>query len=238
MSEWKAKRFWKEARIAEQANGYGVMLDSRPVRTPAKAELVVPSRALAEEIAREWDAQEGEIKPQAMPVTRAVNAAIDKVSVQHAEVADLLADYGDSDLLCYRADAPDGLVARQTEAWDPMLDWAERTLGARLVPVRGVIHQPQNPAALSTLRRQVHDMDVFTLTAFHDLVGLSGSLILGFAALSGQHDIRHLWALSRIDETWQEEQWGKDDEATAMAAAKQSGFLSAKRFHELAQQTD
>lgn len=234
MSEWKAKRFWKEARVTEQNGGYTVLLDTRPVRTPAKAELRVPSRALAEAIAREWDAQEGEIQPQAMPVTRAANAAIDKVSIQHAEVADLLADYGDSDLLCYRAESPQGLVARQAEAWDPMLDWAERELGARLKPVQGVIHAPQDAAALSTLRRQVHAMDPFALTAFHDLVGLSGSLVIGFAALTDEHDIKALWEMSRIDETWQEEQWGKDDEASATAAAKESAFIAAKRFHDLA----
>ncbi|WP_135506594.1 ATP12 family chaperone protein [Roseovarius aestuariivivens] len=233
MSEWKAKRFWSEAHVTETAGGFGILLDTRPVKTPAKATLAVPTRAMADAIAAEWDAQEGEIKPLTMPVTRAANAAIDKVTPQHAEVADMVAAYGDADLLCYRADAPEGLIARQQEAWDPLLDWAEEALGARLQPVEGVMHRPQDPRALDRLSRQVHAMDAFTLTAFHDLVGLSGSLVIGFAVLHGHQTPEALWSVSRIDETWQEEFWGVDEEARQMALAKRAQFLDAKRFHDL-----
>lgn len=235
MSEWKAKRFWKAASVTEAGGGFSVMLDTRPVRTPAKAEMILPTREMARAVAAEWDAQEGEIKPLTMPVTRAANAAIDKVRVQHAEVADLIAAYGDADLVCYRAEGPESLVERQAEAWDPLLDWAAEEFDARLRPVSGVIHTPQDPDALATLSRQVHAMDSFTLTAFHDLVGLSGSLVIGFAAVAGLHPPDVLWRMSRIDETWQEEQWGIDEEARAVADKKQSEFVNAKTFYDLAQ---
>ncbi|MFN3209214.1 MAG: ATP12 family chaperone protein [Roseovarius sp.] len=234
MSEWKAKRFWKKADVVEETGGYGIALDGRPVKTPAKAALIVPSRPLAEVIAEEWDAQDDLIRPDTMPNTRSANAAIDKVRHQHAEVADLLAAYGDADLLCYRADGPEGLVKRQTEAWDPLLDWAKGRYGARLVPVAGVMHSPQHPDALALLSTQVHGMDDFSLTAFHDLVGLSGSLVIGLAALEDARPAEDLWEASRIDERWQEEQWGVDEEARAVEAIKRAEFLHAKRFHTLA----
>ena len=230
MSAWKSKRFWKEATPTAVDGGFTVTLDGRPVKTPAKRALVMPSIALARAVAAEWDAQEEEVRPQTMPVTRASNAAIDKVAQQHAEVANLLAAYGDSDLLCYRADSPDGLVARQSAAWDPLLDWAADTYGARLNPTVGLMPKPQNPEDLAKLSQEVHAMDNFTLTAFHDLVGLSGSLVIGFAALRDHGSIEDLWQTSRVDEIWQEEQWGEDEEAQEMAAAKRDQFLAAKSF--------
>ena len=153
MSGWAMKRFWSEARIEEAEGGWQVQLDARPIKTPAKAPLVVPTAAFAQAIAAEWDAQDDVIDPNTMPVTRSANAAIDKVRIQHAEVADMLAAYVDSDLLCYRADTPEGLVARQSAQWDPMLDWAEEALDARLEVRVGVMHAPQDPGALSAQRR-------------------------------------------------------------------------------------
>jgi len=233
MSEWKTKRFWTSATVAPDAGGFTVHLDGRPLKTPAKAPLVLPTRALAQAVADEWNAQEDRVDPAQMPFTRAANAAIDKVHAQHAEVAEMIAAYGDSDLTCYRAEAPEELVERQAGAWDPLLDWADSALGARLVPVAGVIHAPQAPDALEALARRVRALDDFALTAFHDLVSLSGSLVIGFAAIEDLHPIESLWEISRIDETWQEEQWGKDEEASADAARKRAAFFHAKRFHDL-----
>ena len=233
MSDWKAKRFWKTASVVARDQGFTVELDGRPVRTPQKSPLIVPSHALATAIAVEWDAQDGVIDPLGMPHTRSANAAIDKVARQHAEVAQMIADYGDSDLLCYRAPGPAELVARQAEMWDPLLDWAEAALGARLHRAAGVIHVPQDPGTLARLSDRVHALDSFALTAFHDLVSLSGSLVLGFAALSGHRPADEIWHLSRVDEDWQAAQWGEDDEATAMAATKRSAFLHAKNFYDL-----
>jgi len=233
MAEWKAKRFWKSAWVAEKDGGFAVELDGRAVKTPAKQALQVPTRAMAEAIAQEWDAQLDVINPNTMPVTKTANAAIDKVTVQHAEVADMLAAYGDSDLLCYRADAPEELIARQAEQWNPMLDWAADALGARLLPRTGVMHIPQDPVAVAVLSRRTHALDAFELAAFHDLVSMSGSLVLGFAAALSARPAGDVWALSRLDELWQEEQWGEDEDATALAEIKRIEFLHAKRMFDL-----
>ncbi len=233
MGEWAQKRFWSEVTVEEDAAGFTIALDGRKVKTPAKAALLVPTRAMAERIASEWDAQVEGVNPATMPTTRSANAAIDKVAIQHGEVADMLSEYGDSDLLCYRADTPMELVARQAEAWDPALDWAAEALGARLVPRTGVLHAPQDPDALARLRERVHALTNFQLAAFHDLVSMSGSLVLGFAAALDWRPIEQVWTLSRVDENWQEEQWGVDEEAAETAAVKQAEFLHAKRFFDL-----
>lgn len=237
MSAKQQKRFWKTTAVAEQDKGFAVALDQRQIKTPAKAALLLPTRPMAEAVAAEWDAQKDVINPLSMPVTRSANAAIDKVRHQHHEVADMLAAYGDTDLLCYRADTPQELVARQLEQWDPALDWAHDTLGARLIPRRGVIHQSQSKAALERLAPPVHRMSDFELAAFHDLVSLTGSLILGFAAAANWRDADAIWQLSRVDEIWQEEQWGADEEAQEQAEIKRAAFLHAKRFMDLCQTT-
>ncbi|MEJ2021051.1 MAG: ATP12 family protein [Maritimibacter sp.] len=227
MSDWQPKRFWKLADVAEADGGYSVELDGRPVRTPSKALLVMPSRAMAEAVAAEWNAQEEKLRPDTMPLTRTMNSAIDKVMPQKAEVAALLAAYGETDLICHRADQPAGLVARQAEGWDPLLDWAEEFLGARLVPVAGIIAADQDATALARLADQVLALDVYRLAAFHDLVSLTGSLVLGFAALHDLRPAEDLWNLSRIDEDWQVEKWGHDDEADAHTLLKKQAFLDA-----------
>jgi len=230
MSEWNVNRFWTAAAAHQTGDGFGIGLDGRPIRTPGKAELVVPTQALAQAIAGEWDAQTDKIDPAAMPLTRAANAAIDKVSAQHGEVADMLAAYGDADLLCYRADSPETLVSRQATVWDPFLDWAQSTLGARLQPRRGVVHIPQNQAALETLARQVHALGNFELAAFHDMVSLTGSLILAFATIHRVQPVESIWIASRLDESWQIEQWGSDDEASDLEKQKFQSFATAEKF--------
>ncbi|WP_010137514.1 ATP12 family chaperone protein [Oceanicola sp. S124] len=233
MSDWKPRVFWTRSEAVPTEGGYTVQLDGRPVRTPAKAPLVVPSEPLAQALAGEWAAQAEVVVPATMPLTRTANSAIDKVSVQRAEVAEMLAEYGDADLLCYRAESPAELVARQQQAWDPMLDWAADELGARLAPRQGILHAPQDPEALSRLRARVHAMTPFELAAFHDLVSLTGSLVLGFASFLTTRSDEDLWQLSRIDETWQEEQWGADEEAQAVAALKRVAFEDARQFVSL-----
>ncbi len=232
MSGWKRKRFWTAAAVVAQDDGYAVELDGRRIRTPGKAPLTLPSRAMAQAMAAEWQAQGDEIDPLSMPVTRSANSAVDKVVPQQAEVVRMLTAYGDADLLCYRAEAPAELVARQSRNWDPALDWARAELGVRLEPHAGVMHRPQDPAALAALGRQVQAMTPFQLTGFHDLVTLSGSLVLGFAAARGWRDADEIWSLSRLDELWQHEQWGPDDEAEEMAQTKRRAFLHAKRFFD------
>ncbi len=233
MSDWAAKRFWKEASVIEKDGSFAVLLDGRSVRTPAKAELLVPTAAMATAIAAEWDAQDDTVDPESMPVTRGANAAIDKVTISRDAVIDMLAEYGDSDLLCYRATSPEALVARQSAAWDPVLDWAAEVLNARLLVAQGVMHIPQQPDALAVLRKEVASFDAFALAGLHDLVSLSGSLVLALAVCKGRLSPQEAWQISRVDEHWQIEQWGEDDEATAQESTKRDAFLNAARFFEM-----
>ena len=230
MTEWTARRFWKAAEVRPEAEGWTVCLDGRPVRTLGKRPLVMPTRAMAEAVAEEWAAQGDRVDPASMPVTRSVNSAIDKVVPQKDEVIGALTAYGETDLLCYRADSPDALTARQAEAWDPLLDWAHQTFCARLVAVAGVMPHPQDRAALARLAAPVEAMDAFALTGFHDLVMLSGSLVLALAAVRGRLSATEAWDLSRIDEEYQAELWGRDDEAESTAAIRRDAFLAAERF--------
>lgn len=233
MSAWTARRFWTTASAVPAMGGFAVQLDAKPVRTPLKAPLVLPTLALAEAVAAEWQAQEGKVKPDTMPVTRTANSAIDKVAPQHGAVADMLAAYGTSDLLCYRAEGPEGLIQRQTEGWDPLLTWAADTLSARLLVTTGVIHIAQPTESLVVLSRLVHQLDPFRLAAFHDLVAISGSLVLALAVTRGRLAAADAWALSRIDEDWQISLWGEDEEAAEHAALKRAAFLAADRFYGL-----
>jgi chaperone required for assembly of F1-ATPase len=233
MSGWVAKRFWTDVAVVPEGDAFAVMLDGRPVRTPLKAPLAVPTRGFAEEVAREWAAQEGEIRPAAMPATRLANAAIDKVAAQREEVVEMLASYGGSDLLCYRAEGPEALVDRQAGGWDPVLDWAEQAFGARLRTGQGVMPVAQAEPDLQRLGAPVAAMDPFELAAFHDLVVLSGSLVLGLAVTEGRLSAEEAWRLSRIDEDFQIEEWGEDDEAAETTARRRDAFLDAARFHAL-----
>lgn len=233
MSDWAAKRFWTDVTVEREHEGFGIRLDGRPVKTPAKVALNVPTQSLAEAIAQEWRSIEGKVDPNVMPFTRSANAAIDKVAVQFGDVADMLAAYGGSDMLCYRADAPDSLVTRQSAGWDPLLNWAEDVLGARLVTTIGLMPIEQDHAALANLRTPLMDSTAFELTALHDLIALSGSLVLGLAVAHDRLTPDEAWNLSRIDEVWQAEQWGKDDDALALAEIKRMAFVHAATVYQM-----
>ncbi|MFO1202169.1 MAG: ATP12 family protein [Tabrizicola sp.] len=233
MSVWSARRFWTTASAVPVEGGYTVHLDGRPVRTPLKAPLILPTMGLAEAVAAEWQAQDGKVRPETMPFTRTANSAIDKVAAQQAEVVDMLAAYGDSDLLCYRAEGPADLVARQAAGWDPLLDWAAKALHAPLVATAGVIHIEQPGESLEALHAQVAALTPFQLSAFHDLVAISGSLILALAVTQGRLTAEEAWSLSRIDEDWQISLWGEDEEAAENASLKREAFLQADRFYGL-----
>jgi chaperone required for assembly of F1-ATPase len=233
MAGWKAKRFWKEATADACEGGFTVHLDARPVRTPLKTPLVVPTLAMAQAIAAEWDAQTGLIKPQTMPVTRSANSAIDKIMPQFDEVATLLAAYGASDLICYRAEGPHALVERQAQAWDPIIAWAADAVQAPLISTAGIVHVEQPAASLQQLQSRVFALDEFRMAGLHDLVAISGSLVLAFAVTHRRLSAEEAWTLSRIDETWQRELWGQDDEAAELEAHRHRGFLEADRFYQL-----
>ena len=230
MSDWAAKRFWEKAVPVPLEGGYGVALDGRQVKTPAKAALVVPTQKLAQEIAAEWDAQVKKIDPATMPFTRMANSAIDKVTPQKAEVVAMLAEYGGTDLLCYRALGQEALEERQKAVWDPLLDWAAQVFDAPLIVTKGVIPVDQPESALRRLHAEVERFDSFQIAAFHDLVAISGSLILALAVTRGRISGAQAWDLSRIDETFQIEAWGADEEAAELAAFKRDALLHAERF--------
>jgi chaperone required for assembly of F1-ATPase len=233
MSAWKAKRFWQAATAEACEGGFTVRLDGRAVKTPARRALVLPTLAMAKVIAAEWDAQQGLVKPDTMPATRAANSALDKVAEQFDEVAGLLAAYGETDLLCYRATGPAALVARQADGWDPLLAWCDTTLQAPLTATAGVMHIDQPAASVAVLRDLVHGFTPFQLAAVHDLIAISGSLVLALAVTRGRLTVEQAWDLSRIDETWQNEQWGVDDEAAALESLKHHALLEAARFYGL-----
>jgi len=224
------KRFWKEARSVDAAGVFEVRLDARPVRTPAKAPMVLPTRALADAVAAEWNAQGPDVLPAEMPLTRAANSTIDGVIATRSKVAEALAAYGEADLLCYRAPFPAELAAEQAAGWDPMLDWAAEALGARLLPGEGVMHVTQDPAAVAALASAVAAHDPWELTALHELVTISGSLVLGLAVSHGRLDAPQAWRLSRIDEAWNIREWGEDEEAAAAARRREADFGHAARL--------
>ena len=228
---WKPRaRFWSEVSVVPEEGQFAVRLDARALRTPGEAPLLLPTAPLAEAVAGEWRAIEGEIDPESLPYTKAANTAIDRVARERAAVIEAIAAYGDADLLCYRAEEPEALGARQARAWQPWLDGAARELGAPLAPVEGVMHRPQDPASLAALKAEVARFDAFALTALYDLVTLSGSLVLGLAVARGSLPAAEAWALSRMDEAWQAEQWGIDDEAEQAAERRLAAFLRAERL--------
>lgn len=230
MTGWAPRVFWTAALPEAVEGGFTVRLDGRAVKTPAKAPFVVPTHAMAAAAAAEWAEQEKTVRPETMPVTRAANSAIDKVTAQFDAIVDLLAAYGDSDLLCYRATVPPELIARQAAAWDPLLDWAGAALGAPLRATAGVMHIDQPPESLTRLRALIAAMTPFELAAFHDLVGISGSLVLALAVTRGRLTAEAAWDASRVDDIWQIEQWGEDEEAAAAESFRRQGFMDAARF--------
>ena len=233
MSVWQAKRFWVTAVGEPCEGGFTVRLDARPVKTPARRAMVVPTLAMAQAIAKEWDAQHGLVNPNKMPLTRSANSAIDKVAVQFDAVAAQLAAYAGTDLLCYRATGPAQLITRQTQGWGSVLDWAAVELNAPLTATAGVMHIPQPDQSLQNLSDILFAMSPFQLAAAHDLIAISGSLVLALAVIHGHSSPDQAWQLSRIDETWQNEQWGIDEDAAQLETLKQAAFLDAARFYTL-----
>jgi chaperone required for assembly of F1-ATPase len=222
------KRFYKRAEAAGEAGegGFAVLLDGKPVRTPARRALAAPSRALAAAIAAEWNAQADVIDPGRMPLTRLANVVIDAVAEKSGPVADEIARYLGSDLLCYRADAPEGLVAKETELWDPVLSWARDELGARFVQVQGVIHATQPQEAIAAARAGI-PADIWRLGAASSITTLTGSALLALAVAHGAIDGERAWAAAHADEDWQMAQWGRDDLALARRAFRYAEMRAA-----------
>ncbi|MEX2617959.1 MAG: ATP12 family protein [Alphaproteobacteria bacterium] len=225
------KRFYTEAAVRETSAGaYCVALDGRVMRTPGRELLSLPNRALAEAIVREWAEQPEKIDPKAMPMTRFANTAIDRVRPRRDTVVDEIAAYGETDLLCYRADGPESLAALQDEIWQPHLDWAAERYGARMLVTRQVLHVAQPPDSLSVLRDAVAQRNDFTLSALHTLTAILGSVVLALAVSERRLDAAAAAAASLVDELWQAEKWGHDHEAVSRRDAVQAEIASAARF--------
>jgi chaperone required for assembly of F1-ATPase len=227
------KRAYKQAAARAAEGGWGVALDGRPMRTPAKHELIVPSAALAEAIAAEWDAQQDEIRPATMPLTRLAATAIDRTRTQRELVVAEAANYAGTDLVCYRAEHPPALIARQHAEWQPLIDWAMQRYDAALAVTSGVVPQPQSPAALKAFAAAVAAQDDFRLTALHTMTTACGSLVIALAAMEGRIDAAEAFDASQLDETFQIEKWGEDAEAAARRKALAADIAAAARFIEL-----
>lgn len=235
MSVKKFKRFYETARAAAHESpsggaGYRILLDGRPVKTPAKAEMVLPGQALADAIAAEWNAQGEDVDPRAMVLTGLVWTAIDLVEAKRDQVIEEIAAYGAHDLLCYRAESPDELIERQAALWQPLLDWAALTFDARLDVTSGIAPIAQPPAALAALRQAVAARDDLALTALGAAVSAAGSLIIGLALDTERIDATGAFDAAQIDESYQIERWGDDREALRRRDAIRSDLDSAARL--------
>ncbi|MGD9922515.1 MAG: ATP12 family chaperone protein [Pseudorhodoplanes sp.] len=205
----RRKRFYETAAVVEDDNSFVIVLDGKTVRTPARHLLAAPSRALAQAIADEWQAQMDVIDPAKMPLTRLANSIIDGVAEKPAEVRDDIVKYLGSDLLFYRADGPEGLTERQAKAWDPVVRWAADTLGARFVMVEGVVFAAQPKEAIAAAAQAIPE-NIWRLGAVHSIMTLTGSALLALALAHGAIGAEDAWKAAHVDEDWQMEQWGRD----------------------------
>jgi chaperone required for assembly of F1-ATPase len=222
------KRFYGQVEVARGEGGFRVLLDGRPVRTPGAAVLEMPTYAAAELVAREFAAQKEFIEPATMPATRLANTVVDGVASDPQAVLEDVLRYAGSDLVCYRADAPEGLVARQSEAWDPVLDWARAAIGARLVLAEGVMHVAQPPQALGAIGAHLAARrDPWRIAALHLMTSIGGSALVALAVDAGALDGAAAWAAVNVDEEWNASQWGDDAEAAVRQSARQSDFMAA-----------
>ncbi len=225
------KRFYTTVSVEPDAGGHGVRLDGRAVRTPGRRALVVPSASVAQAIAAEWDRQGQRIDPATMPVTRLVNTTIDGILDDPSAVRAELKRYAETDLLFYRADAPEALVARQAENWDPVLRWAEAHVGGLFLTATGVMHVAQPAKTLAAVGRRLdREDDAFVLAALHQMTTLTGSLLLAVAVREGRLEAGTAWALAHVDEDWNIEQWGADEEAAARREARWQDMNAAAQL--------
>lgn len=227
------KSFWKQVSTLAEADGWAIRLDERAIRTPARALLVVPTEALADAIAGEWRSVEDEIDPKAMPLTGLANAAIDRIAPDRQAFASGLAKYGDADLACYRSEWPPELVSRQQASWDELLAWGRRRYDVDFSTTTGLLHVPQSRATIDRLGQAVAELDTFHLAGLSSLVSTGGSLIAGLAVLDKAIGVEAAWEAVSIDERWQLEQWGSDEEAVAALKNRRRDFLAGARFLDL-----
>ncbi len=224
------KRFYTTATATA---GNGIALDGKPLRTPARATLAVPSAGLAAAIAAEWNGQGEQIDPRTMPLTGLANAAIDRVAPDPAAFAAGLSVFAETELIAYRADGPAPLVARQAAVWDPLLAWVRQRYDVGFVTTTGIAHVAQPAPTLARIAAAYAAFDAFRLAALHPVVTICGSAVIGLAIADGHLDAAAAWAAGQLDELWQAEQWGKDPLAEASEKARRANLVSASAFLEL-----
>lgn len=224
------KRFWTSAAAVADEGGWAIRLDGRVVRTPARALLAVPGEGLARAIVAEWDAQGEAVDPRTMPMTGFANATIDRVLPAIGDFRGQIAAYAEGDLLCYRAEGPETLVAVQGAAWDPLLDWAQGRHAIAFTTTAGILPVDQPARTLAALRGAVEALDPWLLAGAATLTQISGSLVATLALIEGAVAVEALWAAITVDERWQAEQWGQDEEAMAYLDARRADFCDAVHF--------
>jgi chaperone required for assembly of F1-ATPase len=228
------KRFYKDVAADETPQGFRILLDGKPVKTPARQTLLLPTAALAHAVAEEWRSQGEEITPETMPMLRLANTTQDGITAARADVIAVILRFGEHDLICYRADSMPELLRRQQGAWDPILEWAARDMGARLAATQGVRHVSQPPEALSALERAIAAENDYGLAALHVMASITGSLVLALGLARGAFNPAQAFQLSRLDEDFQAERWGRDREAEDRASALAREMDVAARFIALA----
>jgi chaperone required for assembly of F1-ATPase len=227
------KRFYESVGVVACATGFGIALDGKPILTPRKAPLALPTQALADAVAAEWEAQIDEIQPHTMALVKLANTALDRVASRRNEVIQTLAGYGDSDVVCYHADEPAELVGRQEAHWHPLRDWICRRHGVGLTATSGIVHAAQQASALAKLGQLVAAYDDFALTALSELTTISGSIVIALALGEGEIDAEAAWTAAFVDELHQAELWGEDEAAAERRRRLRADFEEALRFLEL-----
>ena len=227
------RRFYKSITVVTGEKGWRVTLDGKTLRSPAKKEFNLPTRALAEAIAAEWDAQGDKIRPQTMPLMQLAATAIDRVATERARIVADVASYAGTDLVCYRATEPTALVERETQVWDPLLDWLRRRYDVSLHVTSGIVAVPQSPASLEALARIVDGHDDFALSALATLVHATGSLVIGLAVREGELTPEQGAHAAQLDELTQAERWGEDREALDRRIGQLAEVVAARRFLDL-----
>ncbi|MBV8654332.1 MAG: ATPase [Alphaproteobacteria bacterium] len=227
------KRIYKNAASVTLDEGWGVVLDGKPLRTPAKRPLVAPNLALAEAIAGEWQAQGETVDPNTMPMMRLSSIALDLVAPRRAEIIAELVNYAGTDLVCYRADHPAELIERQRNTWQPLADWATLRFDAPLAVTSGILPVPQAPTTLAAFAAALEPYDAMRLTALHAVTTACGSLVIGLALLEGRLDAEAAFTASQLDESYQIEKWGEDSEQAERRAALRADIAAASRFSAL-----
>jgi chaperone required for assembly of F1-ATPase len=227
------RRFYREAAAVQDAEGWRIALDGKVVKTPARNPLILPTQALAAAIVAEWAAQDVKVKPDTMPLMQLASTATDRVAPDRDRIIAETAGYAATDLVCYRAEGPADLIARQAAQWDPLIDWLRARYDVSLQVAAGVMAIPQSDQALATLARAVAAQDNLRLTALAVMTGAAGSLAIGLALLEGRIGPEEAAASAQLDELFQAERWGLDPEAEKRRASQKADLVSARRFLDL-----